>query len=480
MKCFYHSADLDGHCSGAIVKLAHPECEMIPINYGQEFPWDTIILGETVFMVDFSLPAGDMKALNLNSDLRWIDHHKSAIEALSGLYKGIREIGLGACELVWRYCFPNDPVPYAVHLLSVYDVWRFEYTPDTDPHDIWVPVENFPNYCVSQNGCVKSISHLSRHTQKHHAQKIKGKIIKLQKAPNGYLWAPLHNEDGTCNKQIQNLVVDHFLEKPSSFFDEANHIDGDKQNNHISNLEWSNRVLNSYHAVSTGLKPSKSKYYGVRELNDRQKYSARVSVDGKRHFIGNYNTELEAAVAYDSFVNKEKLCGHPRYYPLNLEPFDVPERRFKRKFLHADVLPFQYGIRIEETQPGTRLWTQLLTGNSDVIITKILDQGLTVLKYQDQSNTMYAAGAAFETELNGHRCLAQNKMYTNSQSFDSVFEPDEHAIMLLFGWRHSTWTCSLYSLEGGPDVSKIAVQYGGGGHARAAGFSCDELPFDLR
>lgn len=30
--------------------------------------------------------------------------------------------------------------------------------------------------------------------------------------------------------------------------------------------------------------------------------------------------------------------------------------------------------------------------------------------------------------------------------------------------------CSLRSLDGGPDVSRIAVEYGGGGHARAAGF----------
>ncbi len=39
MICFYHSADLDGACSAAIIKLKHPECVLAPINYGNDFPW---------------------------------------------------------------------------------------------------------------------------------------------------------------------------------------------------------------------------------------------------------------------------------------------------------------------------------------------------------------------------------------------------------------------------------------------------------
>jgi len=70
MKCFYHSADLDGHCSGAIVKLRHPNCEMWPIDYGDEFPWDKIRWNETIYMVDFSLePFEDMITLHHS-------HHK--------------------------------------------------------------------------------------------------------------------------------------------------------------------------------------------------------------------------------------------------------------------------------------------------------------------------------------------------------------------------------------------------------------------
>lgn len=156
MKAFYHSADLDGHCSGAIIKRRYPECEMIGIDYGQLFPWDTIEKGETVFMVDFSLqPFEDMLRLNKLCKLIWIDHHKSAIDEAHEVgffaYEQVLEVGKAACELTWEYCYPGGGLPLAVRLLGRYDVWDlgfysnvmdFQYgmrmVPDTLPSaEIW-------------------------------------------------------------------------------------------------------------------------------------------------------------------------------------------------------------------------------------------------------------------------------------------------------------------------------------------------------
>lgn len=133
MKCFYHSADLDGHCSGAIVKRANPECEMIGYNYGQEFPWDTIRPDEEVYMVDVSLPMDEMFALNEQcKNLIWIDHHISAINdhaekaAKAGVELfGLRDTSEAACELVWRWFWPEKQMPHAVRFLGIYDSWRF-------------------------------------------------------------------------------------------------------------------------------------------------------------------------------------------------------------------------------------------------------------------------------------------------------------------------------------------------------------------
>jgi uncharacterized protein len=131
MKCFYHSADLDGHCSGAIVRHVDPSTELYAINYGQDFPWGNIYSTDTVVMVDFALqPFSDMVRLARKCNLIWIDHHQTAIDEYdkSGLkLPGLRRIGIGACQLTWEY-FQNmlvgNHIPKAVELLAEYDVWN--------------------------------------------------------------------------------------------------------------------------------------------------------------------------------------------------------------------------------------------------------------------------------------------------------------------------------------------------------------------
>jgi len=133
MKCFYHSADLDGIASAAIVLLAERgnDIEMIGIDYGDEFPWNSIEKGEKVYMVDFSLPENDMWNLYEMCDLIWIDHHKTAIEAVEGdtacPITGVRQVGKAACELAWEWLWRKigwgETIPLWARLLGRYDVW---------------------------------------------------------------------------------------------------------------------------------------------------------------------------------------------------------------------------------------------------------------------------------------------------------------------------------------------------------------------
>jgi len=132
MICFYHSADLDGHCSGAIVKHKYPDCEMIGINYGDEFPWDKV-KDQDVIMVDFSLQPFVPNMVNLmkfSKSLIWIDHHKTAIDEYleycksgkSQPYTALDE-NYAACELVWDYFFQTQVTPESIFLLGRYDIW---------------------------------------------------------------------------------------------------------------------------------------------------------------------------------------------------------------------------------------------------------------------------------------------------------------------------------------------------------------------
>ena len=127
MKCFYHSADLDGHCAGEIVRRRYPDCQMIGIDYYDAIDLGQIAPEETVFMVDFSAREEVMRHIAGRAKLIWIDHHKTAMDMATsaGLtwIDGLRRIGTGACALVHEFLYPGTPVPKFIRLLAAYDVW---------------------------------------------------------------------------------------------------------------------------------------------------------------------------------------------------------------------------------------------------------------------------------------------------------------------------------------------------------------------
>lgn len=134
MICIYHNKDLDGYCSGAIVKRKYPDAKMIGYDYGQSFPWEEIPTNTPVIMIDVSLPIEEMRKLSYHSDGRftWIDHHISAIKDYVDVQGGnnpfkcnaVLENGIAACEGGWKYLFPDVRMPMAVKLLGEYDTWR--------------------------------------------------------------------------------------------------------------------------------------------------------------------------------------------------------------------------------------------------------------------------------------------------------------------------------------------------------------------
>ena len=145
----YHSIDLDGWMSAAIVKhwfttvqSVYKNVEVlnfIGYNHGQPIP--DLSEYNQIIMCDISFSKEEMLKLyeRLNSNFIWIDHHISAIKdnVLFNLekggnypidYYGIRDIEFAACELTWKHFFPNEEMPEIVRLLGRYDCFGHKGT----------------------------------------------------------------------------------------------------------------------------------------------------------------------------------------------------------------------------------------------------------------------------------------------------------------------------------------------------------------
>ncbi len=135
MICIYHSRDLDGWMSAAIVKLKFPEVELIGWDYGKPIPALDAEKHDALVMVDIAFPSEIMSQLNDPFDFVWIDHHLSAIRDNKwteehGFGKGLRRMDFAACELTWMYFFPDKPMPEIVRLLGRYDCFGHKGTPE--------------------------------------------------------------------------------------------------------------------------------------------------------------------------------------------------------------------------------------------------------------------------------------------------------------------------------------------------------------
>lgn len=77
----------------------------------------------------------------------------------------------------------------------------------------------------------------------------------------GYLQVSLTYLKKRANFYIHRLVAIHFIENENNL-PQVNHKDGNKLNNHVSNLEWVTASENTYHAHKSGLAK-------ISELNKR-------------------------------------------------------------------------------------------------------------------------------------------------------------------------------------------------------------------
>lgn len=173
-----------------------------------------------------------------------------------------------------------------------------------------------------------------------------------------------------------------------------------------------------------------------------------------------------------------------RFFPNNPMPeavrllgrYDVWDHQDRR------VLPFQYRMRLEETDPkehARTVWFPLL--RERVFLDPYIIEGNLFLRYQEKQDASEVTHTWFPLHWNNMLWVACNRTGKGSTFFKAVWEKEREHFdgMMTFGWTGKRWRIGLYSDKEDVDCSAIAKANGGGGHKGAAGFQCDVLPFDL-
>lgn len=115
--------------------------------------------------------------------------------------------------------------------------------------ETWRDIPGFEGaYQASDRGRVRSLDREVR--TRHGHRRIPGQAIATQPINSGYLIAHLYRENVRTALLVHRLVALAFLE---GYDETINHVNGNKQDNALPNLEWASYTDNHLHAVAHGL-----------------------------------------------------------------------------------------------------------------------------------------------------------------------------------------------------------------------------------
>ena len=136
---FYHSKDIDGYFSGAVLKYKYPDIELRGWDYKDEVPsFESMDGFDEIILIDITFPFDILQELGTKTKLTVIDHHVSFKKQVDNhlqighdvvtdnlkyiTFEYIYDDKLSACELGFKYYFGY--IPPIVELVGKYDTWR--------------------------------------------------------------------------------------------------------------------------------------------------------------------------------------------------------------------------------------------------------------------------------------------------------------------------------------------------------------------
>ncbi|MFA5382237.1 MAG: NUMOD4 motif-containing HNH endonuclease [Candidatus Micrarchaeia archaeon] len=167
--------------------------------------------------------------------------------------------------------------------------------------ELWRDIKGFEGaYQISNRGRLKSFKFIKL-----------GRILSNKNGKGGYLSVVLQCNGKIRCTRLHRLVAEAFIPN-SKNKDEVNHIDGNKQNNYVENLEWVTKSENVLHAI----KRNPNIIAGINHYNQsiRPKPIWQFTLDGE--FIAKHTNSAEAQKATGvCYRNILQVASQDEYKP---------------------------------------------------------------------------------------------------------------------------------------------------------------------
>lgn len=179
----------------------------------------------------------------------------------------------------------------------------------------WKPIDWIPglnsDYEVSNKGRVRRIGGF--HNTFQGKKYIRAnRMLKLNRTTTGYLAITLYPFGEQKRFYVHDLVAGAFLQKECGK-DIINHIDENKTNNSVENLERCDVQYNvrySHYKIHHPQKSFRKNSYGRNITNRSGKFEVKCYHDGKGKYIGRFDTLQEARVARNEYLESIGLLDY--------------------------------------------------------------------------------------------------------------------------------------------------------------------------
>ena len=164
--------------------------------------------------------------------------------------------------------------------------------------EVWIPVKGYEGlYEVSNLGEVKSLPKISGTCMRQEKILSKNRLSK-----DGYIRVALAKNGKPHEFKVHKIVAEHFVPNLQNK-ETVNHIDGNKLNNRIDNLEWADRHEQLIHAYKLELK---------KPMRGRLSCNAKLSEDDVRYIRKHYkrnSTEFGTVALSKKFGVTDRVIG---------------------------------------------------------------------------------------------------------------------------------------------------------------------------